>query len=515
MVNNHIEKIIEMTERKEETLLSTRDQELISLVNRVGLAARPFASNKGFSLINLPDFANIITEDVLAHQKRPQPRLACLAALTLLSLVADNTETSTGLKLNLFSIVISDTGSGKDAHQEYVNEVASTIGLGHHIFDKIGSEKDLTLNLLESDNKTLYINDEAHSFFTLIQDKSSPAYIREIESKLLAAYTGKIIKLNGIRIRELHNILKAEKESIAKRFKNNSDEVERCCNELEEKFEKLKCEGIRNPYLSLMATSTPREINGFINDKNLDSGLLARCIVIKADRRSPLRDSYKRDIDINVLDELIKINKNSKSAVEPTEDAIELLDKVKKYYDNDEILNHEIFGGIYCRMYEMVSKIASILAVGNQFVLTLPHVNWAHEFVYKSVADIIETYHANSVSSVSSDFDIYYSTMQRIVVLIGNNKSGITQGVLSQKLSQSAKSKLPLRNIIEKYSARTCQNPANIFAFFIKKIIENAESLGIQVKGKKISIINKDLLLNVNDIPEWFSLWLSKLKLKK
>ena len=185
-----------------------------------------------------------------------------------------------------------------------------------------------------------------------------------------------------------------------------------------------------------------------------------------------------------------------------------LLDAILDHYDEDEIRNHYVFGGLYRRMFETVSKVASILAVGNNFTMTGEHVAWAHEFVYLSIADMVDTYQSNTVSNSSSNLDIYYSTMQRIVTLIGKEKRGITKGVLVQGLNQSSKKKVPFRSLLEKYAERTCQNDRDLITRFVEYISDNMKVPSIVNSGGKLTIENKDKLLNVNECPEWFTQWL-------
>ena len=479
------------------------------LVNGVGLACRPFGSDQGFSLTELPDVAGEITSDALNRQRRPQPRLACLAALHLLSLAANSTVTPTGLKLNIISIVIGDTASGKDAHQIYTNDVAGHIGLGRNVLDKISTDKDFVVNLLDNDYKTLYVNDEAHAFFDGINNKNSSLYVRNIASLMLTAYTGASLKLNGLRLRDLKLELKEEKKRITKKYKDlgSDSEGERICLQLDDQLKSLIDFGIRNPYFALMAASTPGEMDGFVNAKNINSGWLPRCIVIKADQSGRLKSGETPPISNDVISKLRDINKCSKK-ISTTEEADMLLDAILDHYDEDEIRNHYVFGGLYRRMFETVSKVASILAVGNNFTMTGEHVAWAHEFVYLSIADMVDTYQSNTVSNSSSNLDIYYSTMQRIVTLIGKEKRGITKGVLVQGLNQSSKKKVPFRSLLEKYAERTCQNDRDLITRFVEYISDNMKVPSIVNSGGKLTIENKDKLLNVNECPEWFTQWL-------
>ncbi|KAE8175602.1 YfjI family protein [Photobacterium carnosum] len=482
----------------------------IPLVNAMGLACRPFSSNHGFSLTELPDFAGDITKDSLGMQRRPQPRLACLSALHLLSLAANKTLTPTGLKLNLMSIVIGETASGKDAPQLYTSDTAAHIGLGRNVLDKISTDKDFIINLLDNDFKTFYINDEAHAFFDGIDNKNSSLYVRNIGSLILSAYTGEALKLNGIRQRELKADAKDEKKRITKKYKElgAEPEGERRCQELDDQLNELFEYGIRNPYFSLMATSTPSEIDGFVNERTLNSGQLGRTLIVRADPSGELRDGELPQISQEIITKLRDINKCSKGKVTATEEASMYMTEIRKHYDLPEIRNHGVFGAIYRRMFEMVSKIASILAVGNNFTMTLEHVIWAHEFAYLSLADIVDTYHANKVSNSSSNLDIYYSTMQRIVTVIGKEKRGITKGVLVQGLSQSSKKKVPFRSLLEKYAERTWQNEKDLLNGFVLKIIDNMTVHGIINCGGKITVEDKDKLLNVSECPEWFNQWL-------
>ena len=118
-----------------------------------------------------------------------------LYGLHLLSLVAGKNCGYENSKLNLFTIFIAETGSGKELPQSYLANVANQLKLSQYIYDKPRSDKDMIVNLVDGEGKAFYLVDEVHSMFNGINSKQAQSYQANIGDELLKMSTSTILSL--------------------------------------------------------------------------------------------------------------------------------------------------------------------------------------------------------------------------------------------------------------------------------------------------------------------------------
>ena len=464
-----------------------------------------------FALTKMPDFADVILQDAIAFQNTPQPQLACAAVLHGLSLAASKATSPRGFKLNLIIIIIAPSASGKDSPQEYLMKSTSLANLGKYVISDIRSDADLINNLIEQDGTNLYVIDEVHGFFDNLENKNAAPHLRNVGPSILKMYSNRVLKLNGLQRRSLKADLKEQKKAAMTDAKEKGaiHLGEEECLKLQEIFDDMENNGLPDPFISLLGSSTPVMMDGFINDRTLQDGWLGRVILMKGaeDRPESPFESKKKIVSNEVATKLREIRQSHQN-ITWGDGAKETLEDLHCYYQQNEIRNHDRFGAVFARIHEQVEKVASILAVSNNFIMTPEHILWAHEFEYLSIKNMIETDKNNSISSVSNDDDLYYSFISRISEIMDNKPIAIS--TISQRLSTTGKKRLPLRVIIEEYAKRVKITSKEVFAFLLEQITDIKNDNGVILCGGKVVIEDAEKFLNAKYEPDWFKVELNK-----
>lgn len=471
------------------------------------------------NLVELPDFAGKIVKDILEFQVVPQPRIACIGALHLLSLSSPLTTSPRGFKTNLISIVVAPSASGKDAHQEYLDLASSEAGFGKHIIGDMRSDKDLISNFLTNENITLYKMDEVHGFFGGVNAKNASAYQKNMGSSILNLYSSKVLKLSGIMRRELELERQKEVSRKMREMSNagieNEDAISAEVEVINSKYRDIENYGIRNPYFSMMGSSTPINMDAFINESNLADGMLGRIIFARGEDERPVVDFYGK-VKVMPHSEVVNKLRDIKSRDMPyvkwaDVEAEMTMKAVHDWTQQDESRNNEEFGAVYMRFGEQVEKVASILAIGNNFKVTKAHIEWAYKFVYMSISDVITTYKANVSKTGTPDEleDSWNKSLASMCKLFGDSGKAVTMGAFKQQLFRVAKKKFPLREKVELIARAEGRQVEAIQQEFIDMVFSPAwtKPNGIQVVksvgDKKFGILDAHEFKSL-PMPAWY-----------
>ena len=350
----------------------------------------------GIDLNNPPGLAGVICNLISETAKRKRPELYPLAALHLMALIGNKKSSIYTPKLNLVTLGIGLTATGKEKAQDGVKRLARSVNRSKLIHGNAGSFKDMIYNLLEGDGASLYIIDEIHSLFGSMKSKNAPTYESKMETEILVMSTTELYTFRGIEKREIVANIGKSLGQLKKRLEaavdiKEQENLQRAIESEQQRYEWLE-HGLPDPFFSLMGHSTPTNLDGFIKPENIDSGFLGRTLVVRCPEtreqlnRSPINNDKISALEHEIYEGLCRI-KDNVSPISPTEEARLYLDQCVDWYDEDERRNHGLLGGIYARGPEQLFKVASILGLA-QGLITLEMAQYAHALVKASTEDI-------------------------------------------------------------------------------------------------------------------------------
>tara|TARA_R110001632_G_scaffold105926_1_gene215532 strand:+ start:6955 stop:9219 length:2265 start_codon:yes stop_codon:yes gene_type:complete len=340
----------------------------------------PVSSNPHF-----PDgLVGEIAQHTIDTAHRKQPLAALVSALVSVAHFSDNSFVVEryDTRLNLYAMLLGDTGSGKDHPLNMGQKLAKTVKLetsckegvasGPAILRALGVEPSLLLSLDEVSGLIKAANSENHSFQRDLADEMLKLY-----NKAGSIHTGKI-------------------------YANKKDNVD----------------PIEYPFLSIMSATTPAMFMDATTQLDTDNGFLNRFLVArmpdtpksrapdKTDIPQPLIDSIKKLTDLsNTLKHLGKTNLNP-TAKKPRVITLEQGLPLDKFSDDcDAKISTSLQGGLYGRALQNSLKVAGIVAVGID--CDKPHITadiwqWASEFVLSCIDGVAA---GIEKERVVSDFD--------------------------------------------------------------------------------------------------------------
>lgn len=348
-------------------------------------------------LLKPPGLAGEICDYMNLVARRPCPELYPLAALHLMALVGRHRKSIYTKKLNLMTLAIAPTASGKDKPQEIVKRMAKELKCSNMILGSAGSFKDMIYNLLEGDGASLYIVDEVHSFLNSMKSKNAQSYETKMEAEILIMNTTELYTFRGMEKRSLLDRYKLEAKELENKLEDvagNSEKNEKLTHALNKTKRRIDWleNGLDSPFFSLMGHSVPERLDSFVQVDNIDSGFLGRTLITNCPEtrrelcRNPVDDETSSRAMRNILARLETVKKST-TQVEADQAAQTELDRLIDWFDDDEQRNHPIVGGIYARATEHLYRIASILAL-EEGTITVDHVRYANALVRKSIEHV-------------------------------------------------------------------------------------------------------------------------------
>ena len=216
------------------------------------------------------------------------PLIYPMVALHTLALVAGERKGHHGGKLNLFTLAIAPSASGKEHGQGWFAQIASDLKLCRHIVGGIASGVDMILNLVDGNGQCCYRIDEIQALFNAIKNKNANTYENKIGDLILTFITAKMFLFTGNHRRQFLEQINKDIASAEKRLNalkelpsdnahGEFEEIDRDRRELIEKREYIE-NGWPDPMVSIMGHSTPEELDSIVSAKNVNSGLTGRCL---------------------------------------------------------------------------------------------------------------------------------------------------------------------------------------------------------------------------------------------
>jgi len=413
-----------------------------------------FEVSKGIDLLpyditKAPGLAGRITNDINSQATRDQPRLAVLAALHVISAICSpGSRSPRGMKLNLVTVGIAPTGSGKDIGLQYIKNALSINGV--YVNGRMPSAQSIGKTLLENNGVAIYVVDEAHDTFEAMVSDRSPQYKKETGSEILSVYSDRLKMFSVVDIKTINEETEKEKAVILKGCReegipSGSPEEANRLAAINKKIDMVK-HGIVDPHFSMAAYSTPAKLEKIFCTENMESGLAGRVIFVRApDERSEAEfvEYSKMKISSDISLYLAKLKSRGGIMVKwHNQEAIDLAKKV--HYAFEQIRNDGSIGAVATRGFELVEKVASIIALGDGGNIKVEHMSWAFQFIIESITDTWASYKVNE----SQDDDGWHARWTELTdkvmrVLIGTSEAKpVSISQIVQRVFKSKKSRL-------------------------------------------------------------------------
>ena len=397
-------------------------------------------------LIDAPGILGEMINDILPNMDRTVPEYAIGAALHGLSMVANQSYKSYSRagKLNLMTITIGESASGKDVPQRYVSGISNLCGQPD--WPAFTSYQEITRNLLRGNGMAYYVVDECQGMFEA--ENSKQDYLSNLGSEIMKLSTAeKPHRLRGndtASLTDEYEKKKAHLEALKDKDGDISavdfEVIEAKIADIDRKLDMVK-NGIQKPDLSIYGATTPVSFKGFITEKTLKSGNFSRFTWLIPDLEgnvpplNRIKWECTGEFNPNIQERLKKIISmdGDKIQVKMSDEAEKRDIKISLELDEPEYRNH-IFGAIWRRAYQKVSKIASILGAGDGGEVTVAHLNWAYKFVMTDINGLTRHHRESKLAETSDSREIYHLYRDRVLELIKVAGGEIKKGVLAQKV---------------------------------------------------------------------------------
>ena len=279
-VVNFVEWKLSELEKEESLRRSTRAQEV--LAQRV---EDPFALPVEFYK-SAPGVIGQIVSSMVSTARYPMPSFYFAAAVAALGTIKSMSFSSTmGHAPSNFFICLGPTGSGKNYAQEVLSHTFNKLGLSNLISSGIRSEKGIARFLENNHSCGLLSLDEAESFFTSLDDRNTPHYLKQCKNMLLEVYTSTMMPYKSL-------------------------------GQLGDKKEKPIV--LRYPRLNVLAHGVLHTLETAFNLKTIQDGLLQRFIVLTANHQRERNAQFKPAAALNgsIYAYLESILVNTRQAIE-------------------------------------------------------------------------------------------------------------------------------------------------------------------------------------------------------
>ena len=437
-----------------------------------------------------PGLAGEICAYLQKTARRPIPLIYPVVALHALSLVAGPRKGLGGGKLNLLTLAIAPTAAGKEHGQGWLAETATKLKLGRHVVGNIASDVDMIRNLVEGDGRCCYRIDEIHGMFKATTSKNASTYESKIPELILTLATATVYLFNGNHRRQFTKEIDADIDQLEKKLTKlenaktptpsdakTPEALEQILAALRVKRERIE-EGWPFPMVSIMGHSTPGNLDSLVNQENLGSGLIGRCLVIRcAEERERLQQPQAESYfdDVSIINRLHNINSSTSTskAISVTAEAQTLLDRIQDYYEQDQRLNAPILGAIYARAMEQVSKVASLLALESG-ELTPEHVTYAFVLVARSIDDVAYLLQKDTANHKdASPAEILELARTEIKRKLKGKVSGMTPSALKQSVLRCS---VKLQQQVKSHSLlKQAQDEPDLYEQIINRMVELGE----------------------------------------
>lgn len=392
----------------------------------------------------------------------PREQLAVSAALSAVSTIGglNFIDEEYGVTPNLFMFNVAGSSTGKEAIQQAHGDLLISAGLGKTVYGAIKSEQEIYRNVLRH-QPINYLIDELGIMLNKIEQASktgSASYLGGVIGSLMSIYSKASGKLPlGADVAEgiLAEVSKKIAVINAKVGSNEATEYEQQqLDQLERLLIQINNGYIEAPFLTLSGYTTPETFNNLVTFAQATNGFIGRSLIFEEKGNNPrAKKNFKKakltDTLSNRLSALFSCGSASvasaprveyvtnQQVISTTDDAIELLNQLQEdlHQQADNAMETNGLEAIVRRAFEQVLKVSMVLAIGDGFVRTIEHVEWAHALVQRDIENKINLTGANIAEAEKNLSDEVLNKVKHKL----DASDGQTVGILNNKLRSITK----------------------------------------------------------------------------
>jgi len=279
-----------------------------------------------------------VQEYIYENSHLPQEAYSLAAALSFFSALSGNIYKWQGKSPNLYCFMVGESGTGKNDPQILIKRLLhgyrrqELLGLGKY------ASNVAFIDLLPEQRQRLDVIDEASAQFERMTSFAGQSYQKNILETLNELYTASLDYYAGERSK-------------------TSGTVGACWN----------------PYVSILATTTPTGFNGFMSEELLAKGFTGRLLFLRGDKRPKLNKKAKDRPGLINKEKILELS-NLRPEVKldmPILKEIDTDDEVLHYWRGQQESHLEMINGLeddnhralLARKLEQAQKIAMIQAI--------------------------------------------------------------------------------------------------------------------------------------------------------
>ena len=284
--------------------------------------------------------AREIIAHTLANSPRPQPILALGTMLSVLSFACGNVyQTPTGLRGNLYTVLVGKTASGKNAPLRTASELLDDVAKGK-VLSRLASGAALHNRL--ADKGSLFVTtDEMGLWLSSVLHENASPHSKQVVDIMVECFTA------------------ADHMFYGKAYADSKNDLP----------------DVANPYLTVIGAATPSSLFDAISEKEIHDGMFNRFIFLETTSHQKKRFKRKTKPTQTLVD---WINKTAQGVLNPS--CFEFHSAVDPYTVNlsaeaktilkdfdtraeSHIIKGEMEAALWGRANEMANKIAMLLAI--------------------------------------------------------------------------------------------------------------------------------------------------------
>lgn len=430
-----------------------------------------------------PGFVGKVAEWINQQCYYPRERLATISAIMAIGNIAGLhwRDDMTGVTTNIMALCVAGSGTGKEAVQGAFFDIMRSAGMAATVHGDIKSKQEIIRNLIEH-QMSCYLTDEIGEILKAIENakkRGGAPYLEGITGEIMKIFTkaSSVLPVSGDVRRDmtteiLRKISQAEKiaeESAGKpgmeaRSQYASAEVER----LKSLLDLIQSGGgLPRPFLSLLGFATLDSLEPALSAEMAKNGFLNRSFIIEERDTNPRRNTKHAPCAFPYADELARISASGSMDIaargriefygEPrcirTEPpAADLLRKLDIWQWEFAEVHRQTTGyeALARRAYEFISKVSTVLAIGDHGVRTVHHVQWAAAFVKWDIDEKIRLIRYVDARESPTVDQLTDGLQARIISLA---QEPVYMSVIYQRLKRKGLTKDAVRQLVDKMSA--------------------------------------------------------------
>lgn len=404
-----------------------------------------------FDLKKPPGLVGEVTDYINSQCRFPLENLSVLSAMVAVGNIGGLSHTIDNQRLtsNLLGFGIAGSSTGKESVIQAFNDLHIEATMACAVHGSIKSEQEIIRNLIRHQS-ALYNIDEFGIFLrklTMSHKSGGASYLQGVIGIIMSAYSkasGNLL-LSGDVKDEIKQELNRELAALNKKL----DQGDSCAG-VETRMQAIKetlntiDSGLVNPFLSIIAFSTPSTFNESVSFEQVTNGFVGRAIIVNEPNTNPrpktdfqysdMPDSLKVQIralcangEYNIFDSRVEARGENK-VITTTPEAKQALQEASNWIfdEADKHTEKTGFEAVVRRGYEMIEKVSFILSMGSK-ERGLEAVEWAVEYIRRD----IEYKTLLAYSNVKEKSDPVQSMYAKILCSV--DQEGITVGRLVNK----------------------------------------------------------------------------------